>query len=184
MLSSRFEGFGNVLVEALACGTQVIATDCPYGPAEILCDGRFGQLSPVEDADSLARAMGALPPRSIGAEARRSRAADFSEAACTDRHVALFERIRLPRRRITTRLFGLQVTALNAADCATHILTTRVGNTPRLMTTPNIDHIRLLRSPAFAQAYASASPHLYRWISPRPLRASARRPLRRPCNRM
>lgn len=56
ILPSDYEGFGNVLVEALACGTQVIATDCPYGPAEIL-DGQYGQLVPVGDAHALAQAI-------------------------------------------------------------------------------------------------------------------------------
>jgi len=57
VLPSRFEGFGNVLIEAMSCGTQVVATDCPNGPAEILQNGRYGQLVPVGDAEALASAL-------------------------------------------------------------------------------------------------------------------------------
>lgn len=56
-LSSLWEGFGNVIVEALALGTPVVATDCPYGPGEILQQGVYGCLVPVRDDAAMARAL-------------------------------------------------------------------------------------------------------------------------------
>jgi glycosyltransferase involved in cell wall biosynthesis len=57
VLSSRFEGFGRVIVEAMALGIPVVATDCPYGPSEILEDGKFGMLVKPDDHVALAAAM-------------------------------------------------------------------------------------------------------------------------------
>jgi len=57
ILSSRYEGFGNALLEALACRTPVIATDCETGTLEIVESEKNGLLVPVEDEEALKVAM-------------------------------------------------------------------------------------------------------------------------------
>jgi glycosyltransferase involved in cell wall biosynthesis len=71
VLPSRWEGFGHVIVEAMACGLPVAAFDCPYGPVDILGDGEGGVLVPPEDVGALARAIDDL----LGVPEKRKRLA-------------------------------------------------------------------------------------------------------------
>lgn len=94
ILSSEAEGFGNVIVEALAAGTPVVSTDCPSGPREILCDGQFGRLVPVGDATALAEAMYLSLTSSHDTAALKVRAQDFS----IDKAVDQYEELLFPSK--------------------------------------------------------------------------------------
>lgn len=89
VLSSDYEGFGNVIVEALACGVPVVSTDCKSGPAEILENGRFGRLVPVGDAAALAEAMLEALGATHDREALKRRAADFEPERIADQYYRL-----------------------------------------------------------------------------------------------
>jgi len=81
-LSSRYEGFGLVLLEALACGTPAVAMDCPSGPREILALGQAGILVPEGDEvafqEALARLLSSPKLRAHYAQAGRERARHYA----------------------------------------------------------------------------------------------------------
>jgi len=91
VLSSDYEGFGNVIVEALANGLPVVSTDCPSGPSEILDGGTFGALVPPGDASALAAAIQAALSSPTNPEALQRRAADFSVETAAARYLKLIE---------------------------------------------------------------------------------------------
>jgi glycosyltransferase involved in cell wall biosynthesis len=103
LLTSRCEGFGNVIVEALGCGTPVISVQCDYGPAEILDNGRYGVLLASRDPQIVADAMDRVATlrERFPAELLRQRATDFSYAACASRYMAMFKSLA-PERAWTT----------------------------------------------------------------------------------
>ena len=87
VLSSEYEGFGNVLVEALEYGLPIVSTDCIAGPSEILEGGRYGRLVPVGDAEAMAEAMKQALIAPFDRDALQARAKDFSLEVIADRYL-------------------------------------------------------------------------------------------------
>lgn len=95
VLSSRYEAFSMVLIEAMACGCPVVSTDCDYGPREILDEGKYGELVPVGDPETLSaamnRALNGIPQR----DALRKRASFFNVMNAIEQ----YEKLLLGERR-------------------------------------------------------------------------------------
>ncbi len=90
VLSSQWEGFGNVLVEALECGVPVVSTDCTSGPSEILDNGLFGKLVPVGDVPMLAQTIEESLLESHDHDALIRRSKDFSVDRISTQYLNFF----------------------------------------------------------------------------------------------
>jgi glycosyltransferase involved in cell wall biosynthesis len=91
VLSSAWEGLSNVLIEALACGTSIVSTDCKSGPSEILQGGALGVLVPVGDYLAMAEAMIKVLKNPMDPERLILRAQDFSVENNIDNYLAMLE---------------------------------------------------------------------------------------------
>jgi glycosyltransferase involved in cell wall biosynthesis len=89
VLSSDYEGFGNVIVEALNAGVPVVSTDCPSGPREILGNGRYGKLVSCGDAEALSEAMDQALTEPIEPKLLRQRTMQISGPATLERYSEL-----------------------------------------------------------------------------------------------
>ena len=91
VLSSNWEGFGNVLAEALACGIRIVSTDVPSGPSEILNNGEFGILVPPNDPMKLADAILYSLAHEIDVNKQMESAMRFTTKKIAEEYIKLYE---------------------------------------------------------------------------------------------
>jgi len=96
VMPSRIEGFGNALVEAMACGVPVVATECSGGPTEILAGGRFGPLVTPDDPSALARAIEQVMQDPVASSVLQERAREFA----VDQVVARYLKVLFPEEAL------------------------------------------------------------------------------------
>jgi glycosyltransferase involved in cell wall biosynthesis len=93
VLSSKREGLPGSMIQALACGSTIVATDCDSGPREILEDGKYGVLVPVGDIKSLADAMKKALYCRFPPDLQKRRSLAFSKENCVKLYVELFDEL-------------------------------------------------------------------------------------------
>jgi glycosyltransferase involved in cell wall biosynthesis len=94
VLSSRWEGLPTALIEAMACGTSVVSTNCPSGPEEILENGKYGLLVQRGDIEALAEAILSTLDARPNSKALQHRASEFSLNNACDQYLEFLYSLR------------------------------------------------------------------------------------------
>ena len=138
VLSSRYEGLGIVLIEAMASGTPVVSTDCRSGPREILEDGKWGSLVPVGDWRAMAEAIVETLDNPIPSDQLISRASAFSADASIDRYLEVLTGslnfAYMSKSRVfvlSSRYEGLGIVLIEAMASGTPVVSTDCRSGPR-----------------------------------------------------
>ncbi|MCH7400525.1 glycosyltransferase [Belliella kenyensis] len=91
VLSSLWEGFGNIVVEALAAGVTIVSTDCKSGPSEIIEQGKYGYLTPVGNPEEMAKTIQRALESPMDMAAQISRAEMFDVDIILKNYEVLFK---------------------------------------------------------------------------------------------
>lgn len=93
VLSSSWEGFGNVLVEAMQSRLPIVSTDCPSGPREILANGKYGTLVEPDNSDALAFGITHASQKTHDLDAIYKRSQEFTIKRASDQYIQIFKQL-------------------------------------------------------------------------------------------